>query len=322
MMDETARTHLRICTFKGLQNLPLFVARQQGFFVGQGLDVEIVYTVGSIPQLTGLVEGIYHLVQTAPDNVVNINSNPSAFGLDPTMTKTPSLRMLFGGSTGSLSLYAQSAVTGFADLRGALLGVDNPGSGFALVLRDMLARNGLELERDYRFVVAGGTSTRLDALKSGSVAATVLYLPFDQMAAEQGFRMLATSPDYYPTYASLATAGIQAWIETHAEIVIGYIVALRLALRWIYDSANAAAVQALMIQELVPEIDASLAARAYAAFVDPLVGFGRTGMLAETGLQQVIDLRARYSARPDTLGVPREYQDLHWYEQADKRIAQ
>jgi NitT/TauT family transport system substrate-binding protein len=316
----TSPFHLRICTFKGLQNLPLFVARQQGFFAGQGLDGEIVYTAGSIPQLAGLVQGVYQLVQTAPDNVVNINSNPPAFGLDPTMT--PSLRMLFGGSTGALSLYAQSAVTGFADLRGAMLGVDNPGSGFALVLRDMLARNGLELERDYRFVVAGGTSARLEALKNGSVAATVLYLPFDLMAAEQGFRMLATSPDYYQTYTSLATAGIQAWIETHAEIVIGYIVALRLALRWIYDPANAAAVQALIIQELVPEIDASLAARAYEAFVDPVSGFGRTGMLDEAGLQQVIDLRARYSARPDMLGVPKGYQDLRWYEQAGKRLAQ
>lgn len=320
MMDETARAHLRICTFKGLQNLPLFVARQQGFFAGQGLDVEIVYTAGSIPQLTGLVQGVYQLVQTAPDNVVNINSNPSAFGLEPAMT--PSLRMLFGGSTGSLSLYAQSAVMGFAALRGAILGVDNPGSGFALVLRDMLARNGLELERDYRFVVAGGTSARLEALKNGSVAATVLYLPFDLMAAEQGFRMLATSPDYYPTYASLATAGIQDWIETHAEMVIGYIVALRQALRWIYDPANAAAIQTLIVQELASDIDASLAARAYAAFVDPLVGFGRTGMLDEAGLQQVIDLRSRYSARPDTLGVPKEYQDLRWYEQAGERLAQ
>jgi ABC-type nitrate/sulfonate/bicarbonate transport system substrate-binding protein len=315
----TTPVQVRVCAFKGLQNLPLFVARQQGFFAGQGLNVEMVYTSGSIPQLSGLVQGVYQLVQTAPDNVANINSNPSTFGLDPAIT--PAIRMLLGGSTGPLCLYAQSAVANFADLRGAMLGVDNPGSGFALVLRDMLARNGLELERDYRFVVAGGTSARLQALKHGDIAATVLYLPFDLIAAEHGLRRLTASSDYYSAYASLATAGTRDWIETHTDIVISYIVALRQALLWIYDPANAAAVQALIIQEIAAEMDASLAAKAYEAFIDPVIGFGITGRLDEAGLQQVIDLRARYSVLSDAPGTAKEYQDLHWYEEASKKLA-
>lgn len=315
----TAPFHLCVCAFKGLQNLPLFVARQLGFFAGQGLSVEIVYTAGSVPQLSGLARGAYHLVQTAPDNVVHINSNPSAFGLEPAIE--PALRMLSGGSTGALRLYAQPAVTGFADLRGASLGVDNPGSGFALVLRDMLARNGLELDRDYRFVVAGGTSARLEALKHGTIAATILYLPFDLMAAEQGFRLLAASPDYYPDYASLATAGTRDWIEAHTGVVIGYLVALRQALRWIYHPANAAAVQALIVQELAPDLSAALAERAYTAFVDPAVGFGETGWLDADGLQQVIALRAAYGGLLKRSASPDDYLDLRWYHQASERLA-
>ena len=315
----TAPMQIDVCAFKGLQNLPLFVARQQGFFAGQGLSVEVVYTAGSIPQLSGLVHGAYHLVQTAPDNVVHINSNPAAFGLDP--ATTAAIRMLVGGSTGALSLYARPAATSCADLRGAILGVDNPGSGFALVLRDMLARNGLELDRDYRFVVAGGTSARLEALKHGTIAATLLYLPFDLMAAEQGFRLLATSPEYYPAYASLATAGRQDWIETNADVVRGYIVALRQALRWIYDPANAAAVQALIMRELASDLSAALAARAYAAFVDPAVGFGATGWLDADGLQQVIKLRAGYGGLSKLHDTPNEHLDLRWYHQASERLA-
>lgn len=315
----TAPFHLRVCAFRGLQNLSLFVARQLGSFAGQGLDVEIVYTTGSIPQLSGLVQGAYHLVQTAPDNVVNINSNPSAFGLDPALS--PAIRMLLGGSTGPLCLYVRPAVTGFADLHGAMLGVDNPGSGFALVLRDMLARNGLELERDYRFVVAGGTSARLEALKSGTVAATILYLPFDLMAAEQGFRVLATSSTYYAAYASLATAGTRDWIEANTDVVLGYIVALRQALRWIYDPANAAAARALIIRELASDMSAALAERAYTAFVDPVAGFGETGLLAVDDLQQVIALRAAYGGLSKSPGTPDDYLDLRWYHQASKRLS-
>jgi hypothetical protein len=104
---------------------------------------------------------------------------------------------------GTLSIYSQTDITTFDHMRGSVLGVDNPSSGFALVLRDMLARNGLLLEHDYTFSVAGGTSNRLDALKKGSVAATILYLPFDEQATQAGFNKLATSTDYCAAYASL-----------------------------------------------------------------------------------------------------------------------
>ncbi len=259
-MHEAARTELRVCTFRGLQNLPLYVARQQGFFAKQALDVEIVYTTGSVPQFTGLVHGAYHLVQTAPDNVINADDNPTAFGLDP--ATFPRIVMLFGGSTGALSLFAQPAITKFVDLRGAVLGVDNPASGFALVLRDMLARNGLELERGYTFAVAGDTSTRLTALMNGTVAGTILYAPFDTLAAEKGFCKLASSTDYYTAYASLSTAATQTWVDTHADLVIRYITALKQALRWIYDPTHAAATQAIMEKESALGLDATLAVKA------------------------------------------------------------
>jgi len=78
-----AETRLRVCTFKGLQNLPLYATTRQGFFGARDLRVEIGYTTGSAPQIASLARGDYDLVQTAPDNVVHANSNPAAFGLDP-----------------------------------------------------------------------------------------------------------------------------------------------------------------------------------------------------------------------------------------------
>jgi ABC-type nitrate/sulfonate/bicarbonate transport system substrate-binding protein len=313
-MHEAARTELRVCTFRGLQNLPLYVARQQSFFAKQALDVEIVYTTGSVPQFTGLVHGAYHLVQTAPDNVINADDNPTAFGLDP--ATFPRIVMLFGGSTGALSLFAQPAITKFVDLRGAVLGVDNPASGFALVLRDILARNGLDLERDYTFAVAGGTSARLTALMSGTVIGTILYAPFDTLAAEKGFCKLASSTDYYTAYASLSTAATQTWVDTHADLVIRYITALKHALRWIYDPTHAAATQAIMEKESALGLDATLAVKAYTAFVHPTTGFGEDGTLNEAGLQQVIDLRATYGSPSGPQGVPANYLDPRWYRQA------
>jgi ABC-type nitrate/sulfonate/bicarbonate transport system substrate-binding protein len=302
---------LHICTFKGLQNLPLYIARQQGFFATQGLDVEITYTAGSLPQLAGLASGAYQLIQTAPDNVINVDNNPAAFGLDP--AAAPHVIMLLGGSVGPLSVYAQSAITTFDHLRGSVLGVDNPTSGFALVLRDILARNGLLLERDYNFAVAGGTSSRLDALKSGSVAATLLYAPFDFQATRAGFNRLATSTDYYPAYASLTTAGVQSWIEQHTGEVSSYISAYLQALRWIYDPTHSIDVQTIIQNELSLSLDASLAQHAYAAFVDPNTGFGENAVLDDEGLQQVIELRAIYGSFSKLDRDLAHYRDLRWH---------
>jgi ABC-type nitrate/sulfonate/bicarbonate transport system substrate-binding protein len=302
---------LKICTFKGIQNLPLYVARQQDFFAKQGLHVDITYTTGSIPQLAGLVREEYQLIQTAPDNVINVDNNPTAFGLDPA-TASRSI-MILGGSVGPLSIFAQSDITIFDHLRGSVLGVDNPASGFAIVLRDILARHGLLLGRDYTFTIAGGTSDRLDALKRGAVAATILYAPFDVQATRAGFNRFATSTDYYPAYASLATAGIQSWIEQHSNEVASYITAYLEALRWIYDPAHALEVQAIMQNEPSLGLAASLAPHVYAAFVDSKSGFGQNAMLDDAGLQQVIDLRATFASSPIIADLA-YYRDLRWYQ--------
>jgi ABC-type nitrate/sulfonate/bicarbonate transport system substrate-binding protein len=317
-MNNERKSSLCLCAFKGLQNLPLYVARDQGFFADQGLEVEIIYTNGSVPQVAGLVHGEYDLIQTAPDNVVNANNNPAAFGLDP--STMPRIFMLFGGSNGPLSLYTQPSISTFHDLRGAVLGVDNPTSGFALVLRDLMGRNGLQLDRDYSFTIAGGTAARLDALSNSSIAATILYTPFDSQAAERGCHNLSSSTDYYLAYASNATAATQPWIEAHGDTLVRYIVALRHSLSWIYDPAHSTMVQSVLQHEPALALDAALAIRAYNAFVDPKTGYGIDGKLDEACLRQVIALRTAYSTPAQTYGEPSDYFDLSWYQKADESV--
>jgi hypothetical protein len=176
----------------------------------------------------------------------------------------------------------------------------------------MLARNGLLLERDYTFIVSGGTSNRLDALKRGSVSATILYAPYDMIATRAGFNQLATSTDYYPAYSSLATAGIRTWIEQHSSEVTSFITAYLQALRWIYDPAHANDVQGIIHNEPSLGFDASLTPHVYAAFVDPISGFGQNAMFDDAGLQQVIELRAKYASSYIIERDLAYYRDLRW----------
>jgi ABC-type nitrate/sulfonate/bicarbonate transport system substrate-binding protein len=311
---------LHICSFRGLQNLSIGVARRQGYFAAEGLAVELTCTTGSAAQLAGLACGEYQLIQTAPDNVITAATQPAAFGLRA--AAAPSVVMVLGGSNGPLSLYARPEVTTWQELRGAVLGVDNLASGFALVLRDLLQRQGLQPGRDCQLTVAGGTDARCDALQRGVIAATMLYLPFDLRAAAGGCVLLARSTDYYAAYASLATAGIQSWLEAHGDLVTRYIAALLRALRWIYDPTQREYVQAMMRDDPALGVgpDLGLIQQAYAAFVAPASGFGRDAPLASAGLRQVIALRAASGDAPAALGEPEDYCDLRWYQLARARL--
>ena len=162
------RATLRVCSFQGMQNLPLVVARRLGYFDEANLDITLSFTNSSAEQLATLTAGGYDLIHIAPDNVVNFDTNPAGFGLDP--ARAPRITMLMGGSNGPLCVYARQGVTETAALRGQDISVDNPTSGFALVLRDLLARASLELARDYRFTTAGGTGKRAQGLLAGGRA--------------------------------------------------------------------------------------------------------------------------------------------------------
>jgi hypothetical protein len=99
--------------------------------------------------------------------------------------------------------------------------------------------------------------------------------------------------------------------------VTSYITANLKALRWIYNPTHTNDVQEIMQNEPSLSIDISLAPHVYAAFVDPISGFGQNPMLDDAGLKQVIELRARYFS---SLKIERDlahYRDLRWYPKED-----
>lgn len=310
---------IHVCSFQGLQNLPLVVAQHQGYFKASNLEVILSYTNSSAQQLASLARGEYDLIHTAPDNVVNFDTRPESFGC--ARESAPHVVLLMGGSNGPLSIYAQPHISSPSNLRACQVGVDNPSSGFALVLRDLLAHAGLELDEEYTFIQAGGTGKRVSGLLAGTFAATILYPPFDRVAARAGCYRLARSTDVYPAYASQALAGVSSWVEAHSALVTRYISALLAALRWIYTPTSREAVETLLATESQFGLDGLPPSEAYAAFVDPRAGFGRDAMLDEQGLRQVIELRARYAPSTALSPNPANYCDLRWYLQARASIS-
>jgi ABC-type nitrate/sulfonate/bicarbonate transport system substrate-binding protein len=311
---------LRVCTFRGLQNLPMYAAARLGRFAAHALDVEVRYATGSAPQVAGLARGEYELIQTSPDNVIAAHGDPAGFALDP----ATSLVMVLGGSVGPLSVYARPPINSLAALCGGVIGVDNPASGFALVVRDLLTEANLMLGQDFTFTVSGGTSARLEALLRGEADATLLYAPYDTQAEAASCMRLATTAGRYPAYASLATAGLRSWVATHGDTLVRYIASLLEALHWVYAPGNAEAVRSILRDEPALAVDAATAEVAQRAFVAPGTGFGVTAPLEPAGLEQVIALRSRFGIGTQATGmlpsVP-DLVDMRWHQRAQEILA-
>jgi ABC-type nitrate/sulfonate/bicarbonate transport system substrate-binding protein len=112
---------------------------------------------------------------------------------------------IFGVDNGLLSVMAAPEVKSFADLKGKTLSVDAMTTGFAFVLRELLAKNGLS-ESDVQIVRVGGGAQRLEALLKKEQAATLLNTPLDLVAEARGFNRLARARDQLGAYQGIVAA--------------------------------------------------------------------------------------------------------------------
>jgi len=297
---------LRLIVFPGGFNLPVWVAQEKGFFARQNLSVTLTLTPGSVFQLTRLIAGDFDVALTAVDNVIAYDEGQG----EVSVPGRPDLFAFMGSDNGFLRLIVQSGIQSYADLRGKRLSVDAVTTGYAFVLRKMLEVNGLG-EGEYTLVPAGGALRRWEALLKGEHAGTLLLSPFEILARERGFRLLANAVDVLPRYQGLVGAARRSWAAAHRTELIGYIRAHREALSWLYSPANRdEGIQLLARNANLPP---QLAAEAHAILVDPEHGFAPAASPDFEGIRTVLALRTRYARPRKTLTNPLGYVDLSYY---------
>ena len=234
-----------VISFGGGFNLPLWAARDQGFFTRNAIDAQLSITSGSKELFTGMLEGKFHIAITAMDNILAYQEGQGEVKFDP-----PSDFFAFMGSDdGFLSLVAAHDIKSFADLKGKTISVDAMSNGFSFALREMLARNGIA-ETDVQWARAGGTDRRFVALMEGQHAATMLRAPFDIQAKNKGFNQLTKTRDVIGPYMGIVGAARRSWAQANEATVVRFITAYRDAIRWLKAPENCAQAQALLMRNV------------------------------------------------------------------------
>jgi len=237
-------TTINVIAFAGGVNLPNWVAERQGFFARHGVAIKLTFTPSSTFLMTNLIDGNYDVGVLGIDNLVAYQEGRG----DGKFTGTPDLVAFMGLNSGLLHLIAAPDVKTIADLRGKQLAVDAPTTGFAFVLREMIARAGLT-DADVTYVRTGGGPPRLRALIEGKQAAALLNTPFDLQAVERGFTRLGSASQILGRYQGHAAVAQRGWIASNEAAVIGLMRAYGDAMEWLFDPKNREITEALLVAQ-------------------------------------------------------------------------
>jgi ABC-type nitrate/sulfonate/bicarbonate transport system substrate-binding protein len=282
---------------EGTNAWPLYVAQAEGFFKGEGLQVEVTVTGSSARQLDELKKGGFDIGIQQSDHIVRAVEGGSDLFIFMAQAHAP-----------ELTLVGASDVVNIEGLRGRTVAVDGTRSGYALLLRKLLADHGLK-DGDYTLREFGGSQERFDALQGGQAAASWLNPPFDQRLLSGGFRRLATTEQSFPRYPGLIGGARRSWARTHEAQLVGFIRAMDAAYAWLQDPKNRG--EAMRVLPARLKIDPRAASDA----LDQFAKRPRPEIDAD-GLKQVIDVFWEAEGLPGPKGEPVKYMDLSYLQKA------
>ena len=207
-----AQDKLKVIVFPGLSNLAQFAAESQGLYKKRNLAVELINTPNSDELRNGLAQGKYDIAHGGVDNAVAQVENDKT-----------DLFIFMGGNSGLNSLFVQSEIKSYDDLRGTTVAVDAPNTAFALLLYKMLDLKGIK-RSDYKAQPVGATHLRLQAmLKDKTYSASILSPPGSVQAAAAGLRDLGSAVSVVGPYQSDGGWVLRSWGKANGETLTRYI---------------------------------------------------------------------------------------------------
>ena len=278
----------------------LAIASARGLFAEKGLEVEITVTANSTDQMRGLAADSWQIVSTAFDNVLGWSGRAGS--------EIVAIAQVAQGIT--LPVYVRPEITTWDDLRGKPLAVDAVDTAYALVLRYLLRKNGLEMERgDYTLVPLGSTGFRLDSMIRGETFAGVLNAPWDGKATDAGMKRFADHRAVLPNYPGGVFAVTRSWAASHRELLVKFLRVWSESLRWCHDEQNLD--QAISFIGRSESVDEKRAAHR-------LHQLPETGQLNLPGLRTVLDLRLQFNLTPPMGRALEQYYDHTFFDEASR----
>src|SRR5882724_10401419 len=168
---------------RSILDMPYIIARDRGLFREEGLEPELIFikAAQTIPAM--LAGGIDFGTATGTAVAAALS------GID--------VRVVFAMSDKpSFDLIALPSITNLQQMRGKKLGITAFGALAETLAREIFLANKVPQEQ-VTFLPLGTSDVMYVALKAGTIDATMLQIPQNFLAVDEGFRKLASGADFY-----------------------------------------------------------------------------------------------------------------------------
>lgn len=220
-----------------------------------------------------------------------------------------SFQFSMAGTMGLVSVAKGAA----KELKGKRLAVSGVTSATTIMAKQVLAKHGLDVDRDLSLINTGGTGNSIRALMAGSVDAIVASAGERYAGRPGGFRELVFVGDEVKnSWGTMATT--DQLIQENPKLVAGIVKASLKSLRFIHKEREATIATAMKFAGL----DKTLATQMY----DDLVGtFTQNGIVDEETQRNDIEIIRQITKTKETIPIQRAY-DFRFAREADRQLTQ
>jgi NitT/TauT family transport system substrate-binding protein len=203
---------------RSILDMPYVIARDRGFFREEGLEVEFVF-MKAIQTVQAMLAGGVDF-GTATGTAVSAAVNGADVRVIFALTDKPSFDMI-----------ALPSITSVQQMRGKKLGISAPGSLTEILARQIFIVNKIPLDQ-VAMLPLGTSDVTYVALKAGTIDATMLQVPQNFIAQDEGYRKIAAGADVYRAVQGGLTT-TKAVISERPEVITRVIRATQKSLRLI-----------------------------------------------------------------------------------------
>src|SRR3990170_2278953 len=192
--------------------MPIYVAKEKGFFEAEGLDVHIPVFRSGTENTQAVIAGEVQIAFGSITEVFNLKKAK----LDG--------RYFWGISNFMpFRLYAHPSIKSPQELKGKKLAISNFGAQSDYLTQFTLRHFGVEPIKEAAILPIGSTPARYAALKSGRGDATIMWFPQTLIADKDGFKMLVDLNDIIPDWGYLGYYARADYLKNSRETVIRYL---------------------------------------------------------------------------------------------------
>jgi ABC-type nitrate/sulfonate/bicarbonate transport system substrate-binding protein len=191
--------------------MPSWVAKEQGIFDKNNLDVDLQYISSGQSPTAALISNQAQVMVLGEQAI-----QADIQGADIVYVAAPTSTIFF-------SLYTRPDITDAEQLRGKKLGITQAGSSSDTASKMALRSLGLEPGKDVSILNVGSAPNILAALQSGGIDAGMMSSPTNLQARAAGFRELVNVAKLDDPFPSGWAATTRKYVADHEDVIRRYV---------------------------------------------------------------------------------------------------